>query len=339
MKADTASLVIPRAEIPTAIERFPELDMTAYGTFFYAYTPGVSGFEKVRSITEKAEADVWQALAKTLKSSHIPKGRIGIDESRISIQLWEQLETDFPEIEFVPAMNMFSKARMIKHQAEIKLLEKSAEIAEESMLKVLLNLKVGMSEYEIGRQYITEVTKCGADPFFNVVTAGERTPLCDTVNTDNKIVDGSIIRVDFGCIFQGYRSDLARTAVVGKSSSKLEEYYCAILKGEEEAIAKVKPGVVAEDIFAIAVDETRKAGIPHYERHHCGHGIGLEVYDPPTIAPGVKAVLEPGMVLCIETPYYELGWAGIQVEDTIAVTNEGYRFLSKSSRELIKVGV
>ncbi|MDD4569214.1 MAG: M24 family metallopeptidase, partial [Tepidanaerobacteraceae bacterium] len=127
--------------------------------------------------------------------------------------------------------------------------------------------------------------------------------------------------------------------VVGKSSSKLEEYYSAILKGEEEAIAQIKPGVISEDIFDIAVEVTRKAGIPHYERHHCGHGIGLEVYDPPTIAPGVKAVLESGMVLCIETPYYELGWAGIQIEDTIVVTDKGYRSLSKSSRELIRVGV
>ncbi|MDD4569731.1 MAG: Xaa-Pro peptidase family protein, partial [Tepidanaerobacteraceae bacterium] len=277
LKADSISLVIPRAEIPTAIERFPDLNMTPYGTFFYAYTPGVPGLDRIKSITEKSEASVWQGLVQALKASQISKSRVGVDESRISIQLWKQLETEFPEIEFIPAMGIFSKIRMIKHQCEIELLEKSAEIAEESMIKALLNLKVGMSEYEIGRQYITEVTKRNADPFFNVVTVDERTPLSDTINTDKKVLDGSIIRVDFGCIYQGYRSDLARTAVVGKSSSKLEEYYSAILKGEEEAIAQIKPGVISEDIFDIAVDVTRKVGISHYERHHCGHGIGLEV--------------------------------------------------------------
>jgi len=339
LKSDEFSLVIPRAEIPTAIERFPEYNMTPFGTFFYAYALEAQGFDKIKSITEKSEASVWQALDKALKGLKLNKGRVGLDESRISIQLWKQLEADFPEIEFVPAMGIFGKIRLIKHQCEIELLEKSAEIAEESMTKVLLNLKIGTSEYEIGREYIAEIAKHGAEPFFNVVTVDERTPLSDTINTDKKISEGSIIRVDFGCIYRGYRSDLARTAVVGKSTSKLEEYYSAILKGEEEAIAHVKPGVAAEDIFNIAVDVTRKAGIPHYERHHCGHGIGLEVYDPPTIAPGVDVLLEPGMVLCIETPYYELGWAGIQVEDTIAVTKDGYRFLSKSSRELIRVDI
>ena len=338
LQGDSVSLIIPKAEIPTAIERFPNLNKTAFGNFFFSYTEGVSSYEKVRTMTEKSEVSAEQALVKALKASGITKGRMGIDESRISIQLWQHLESEFPHIEFIPAMNLLGKVRMVKHQSEIKLLEKSAEIAEESMLNTLLNLRLGMSEYEIGRRYITEVTQRGADPFFNVVTVDDRTPLCDTINTGNKIVNGSIIRVDFGCIFHGYRSDLARTAVVGKSYSKLEEYYNAILSGEERAIAQIKPGVVAEDIFDIAVNETRKAGIPHYERHHCGHGIGLEVYDPPTIAPGAKAILEPGMVLCVETPYYELGWAGIQVEDTVAVTEDGYRYLSKSSRKLIKVG-
>lgn len=338
LKNDDFTLVIPRAEIPTALERFPNLSMVPYGNFFFAYTPGAENCNEARSIMEKSEPTLAQALIKTIRASGISKGRIGIDESRISIQLWKQLENTFEQIEFIPAMDIFSRIRTIKHESEVKLLEKSAEIAERSMMNVLMNLKVGMSEHEIGRQYISEVTKYGADPFFNVVTIDERSSLADTINTNKKIVDGSIIRVDFGCIFQGYRSDLARTAVVGKALPKVEKYYDAILKGQQKAIAEIKPGIPAKEIFKLAVDTIRNTAIPHYERHHCGHGIGLEAYDPPSIAPGIDIPLEPGMVLCIETPYYELGWAGVQVEDTIVVTDTGYRFLSKSNRELIKAG-
>jgi Xaa-Pro dipeptidase len=70
-----------------------------------------------------------------------------------------------------------------------------------------------------------------------------------------------------------------------------------------------------------------------------GHGIGLEVYDPPSITPDNPALLEAGMVICIETPYYELGWGGVQVEDTLLVQENGYQLLTKSSRELIVIDI
>ena len=91
-------------------------------------------------------------------------------------------------------------------------------------------------------------------------------------------------------------------------------------------------------LFDVAVRATRAAGIPHYQRHHVGHGIGLEPYDPPTIAPGGDTVLEPGMVFCVETPYYEHGWGGVQVEDAVEITAAGARLLTRSSRELAIVG-
>ena len=77
---------------------------------------------------------------------------------------------------------------------------------------------------------------------------------------------------------------------------------------------------MASEIFEAAVAATRAAGLPDYARSHCGHGIGLEGYDVPSIAPGVSDTIEKNMVLCIETPYYRIGWGGVQVENTVAVT-------------------
>ncbi len=105
-----------------------------------------------------------------------------------------------------------------------------------------------------------------------------------------------------------------------------------------QAIEQVGPGVSVQKIFEVAVKGVRR-GIPHFRRHHCGHGLGLEGYDPPSIAPTAEENLEPGMVLCIETPFYELGWGGVQVEDMVLVTPKGKRFLTKSSRELIRIDV
>ena len=75
-------------------------------------------------------------------------------------------------------------------------------------------------------------------------------------------------------------------------------------------------------------------GISHYQRNHVGHGIGIECYDPPFLTPASDHIIEEGMVLNVETPYYELGFGGVAVEDTFAVTKDGYRFLTKSDRDL-----
>jgi Xaa-Pro aminopeptidase len=90
----------------------------------------------------------------------------------------------------------------------------------------------------------------------------------------------------------------------------------------------VEPGVDVSEIFKAAVETVKRNGIPHFRRHHTGHGWGLERYDPPLISPRVHTTLEEGMVLCIETPYYEVGWGGLLHEDNLVVTSSGYRYLS-----------
>jgi len=336
---DQTTLVIPLAEVPTALERFPEYKMTCFGKFYFAYAGGDLDYGDVKRIIQASESDSTQALCKNLERLDKTSRRIGFDESRLTPAQWKHLEIIFPEKEFIPAVDIFGEIRMIKHESEVALLERAAKIAEESLFNILPKIEIGSKENEIGRWYMQEVVERGAEPYFNVVTIDERSAFVDTINTKKSVKYGSIIRFDIGCIYQGYRSDIARTAVFGKCTEKVKQYYQAILTGEERAIEQIKPGVSAEYIFNIAVEEIRKAGISHYDRHHCGHGIGLDVYDPPSVAPGNKTQIKPGMVLCIETPYYELGWGGIQVEDTIVVTDTGSRYLTQSSRELIKVGV
>ncbi|NLI71087.1 MAG: aminopeptidase P family protein [Firmicutes bacterium] len=331
------SLVIPTAEVPTALERFPNTDIHAFGEFFFTFPAG--GIENIENIISRREQDSLRALVKTLHNMGIKRGRVGLDEGRLTPQLWRGLAEACPHLEFVHASNIFSQIRMIKHKHEIALLECSAEIAEQSLFAVLPEIKVGTTELEIGQRYMEEVVARGAIPYFNVVTIDERSAFSDTINTAQAVKDGSIIRFDFGCVYQGYSSDLARTAVVGSYEDKVFEYYQAILFGEEQAVKEIRPGIGADVIFRTAVNRTREAGIPHYNRHHCGHGIGLEIYDWPLLAPDVKIPLEAGMVLCVETPYYELGWGGIQVEDTVEVTRYGARYLSKSSRELIQLSI
>ena len=99
-------------------------------------------------------------------------------------------------------------------------------------------------------------------------------------------------------------------------------------------MAALLPGVRAGELFDVAVAAVEGAGLSPYRRHHCGHGIGSSVYEPPIVSPGADDVIEPGMVVCLETPFYELGWGGMMVEDTIVVTGGGHRMLTRSDRSL-----
>ena len=96
----------------------------------------------------------------------------------------------------------------------------------------------------------------------------------------------------------------------------------------------MKPGAVAKDVFNAAVERVRESGIPHYKRHHVGHGIGVEYYDLPILTPSTDIPLEAGMIFEVETPYYEFGFGGAFIEDTVVVGEHGSTIITRLQREL-----
>ena len=280
--------------------------------------------------------NVEMALIQAIEDCGLSKGRIGLDESIATIQLWNYLRQKFPQYEFIPAASLFSEARKIKHPEEVSYLECAAEIAERSIDAVVRDMHVGMTEKQMEARFNQEVYALGGRPFFCVATIDIRTANVDTVNTDLGLTEESHVRFDLGCDYMGYKSDIARTVAIGKAADRIKDMYRWIQEGEIEAISSMRPGVTCEEIFDSAVRTVRK-GITDYRRHHCGHGIGLEIYDSPPVAPNVKDKLEENMVLCIETPYYILGWGGVQVEDTLQVTGNGTYRLTKTSGNLIEI--
>jgi len=333
-------LVIPF--IDTAGVAADEIDvdqLACYGKFFFEYAadPGVVG-TKVRAWTAAALASPADALVKVLGDLGVLGTRIGVDESGLFPAAWRTLEERLGATRVVPAYQLFRRARMVKSRDEIARLERGAQIAEDGVAAVLAMLKAGVTERQAAHVYEAEVLARGAQPFFTVITMGERAALADVYPAERALSPGEMVRFDLGCVWQGYRSDIARTAVLGAPSNKLARYYAAILAGEQAEMAAMKPGVAVSRIFEAAMTATRESGLPHYQRHHVGHGIGLEPYDPPTLNAATETPLEPGMVFCVETPYYEYGWGGVQVEDTVEVTATGIRRLTRSSQELAVIG-
>jgi Xaa-Pro aminopeptidase len=152
--------------------------------------------------------------------------------------------------------------------------------------------------------------------------------------SSRKLEAGDIIRFDVGGRYEHYRADIARIAVLGEPNQKTVTYHAALWKGVQRGLELLKPGARAAAIFEAVVDTVRREGIPHYQRNHVGHGIGLDGYDLPSLSPGSSDVIEEGMTLCVETPYYELGFGGLQVEDMVVVRGDGAESLMSTDGKL-----
>lgn len=337
--------IIGYYELPTVLE-FAGVDAEIYcysGAFCFEQSPEATDdafANRVMAMQKQAygsSAEAWEAA---IRANLAPGSTIAIDESRVFASVLKKIVDRLPDYKIVDGTEVFMDARLIKHPEEIAGIEASARCAAESLEAALAQFKLGMTEYQIGQMYNLELAKRGAQPYFATVTSAYRAAFSDTVNDPHRPIEvGDMIRFDYGCILNGYCSDLARTAVVGEPSQKIKDLYKAVCVGVDAAIAAVKPGVPCKDLFNIALEETKKAGIPHYRRHHVGHGIGVECYDNPSITPSSPFILEEGMVINLETPYYELGWGGVQIEDTLEVTKDGCRMLDHTTRELIVLNV
>jgi Xaa-Pro aminopeptidase len=280
------------------------------------------------------DGDAVGTLIKAIERRGLQNARIGVDEIGILPQYWDRLVEALPNATFVRAADVFRYARAIKTPEEISRLRKSAQIADLSIQAALAAAREGATEMDLARAFHIKTINEGGLPVLGCIGVGTRSAMTNVQPADVKRTAGDVIRFDVGGRYKHYRADIARNAVLGEPGQKLKQYHRAICVGLDVAIAMIRPGVRACDVFNASIEAVRREGIPHYARSHVGHGIGLDGYDAPNIAPSNNEVFEEGMVICVETPYYEMGFAGLQVEDTMVVTKDGVDSFMLSSTAL-----
>ena len=313
-------------------------DIARFGKFVVDRAPDVKldpWDERMAALlAQDDQGDAVGALIKAIKARGLEKARIGVDEIGILPQYWDKLADALPDATLVRAADVFRYARAIKTPEEIARLRRSAQIADLSIQAALDVAREGATEMDLARAFHTKTINEGGMPVLGCIGSGPRGAMTNVQPSEHKLGRGDVIRFDVGGRYQHYRADIARNGVIGEPSKKLAQYHRAICVGLDRAIEMIRPGVRAADVFEAAVETVRREGLPHYQRSHVGHGIGLDGYDAPNIAPGSADVFEEGMVICVETPYYEMGFAGLQVEDTMVVTKDGVDSFMLSSTEL-----
>jgi len=144
---------------------------------------------------------------------------------------------------------------------------------------------------------------------------------------------------DFGCILDGYCSDLTRSYAFGKiPGSWFESIYNLTLEAQLRAIDAIRPGVLGREVDAVARNIIKDGGHCDHFGHGLGHGVGIEIHEGPRLHPESETELRPGMVVTVEPGIYVPGQGGVRIEDVVVVTEDGCRVLSSAPKDLEVIG-
>ncbi|MCP4359190.1 MAG: aminopeptidase P family protein [Chloroflexi bacterium] len=265
---------------------------------------------------------------------------LGIESLHMRVLEYELLKRYAPGLQTTPAEPTLMALRAIKDEAEIAAMERAIAIAERAMKRLLPKIKIGMSEKQIASLLRSLQLEEGADAiaFGPIVSGGPNSASPHAVPTDRPLQQGDLLVIDWGCLVDGYPSDITRTFAVGEIDAESHRIYETVKLSNEQGVLAAVPGVTGEDIDTAARDVIDDAGYGGYFIHRTGHGLGVEGHEPPYIMQGNTESLQPGNVFTVEPGIYIAGKAGVRIEDDIVMTEDGYCCLTSFPRELITVG-
>ena len=240
--------------------------------------------------------------------------------------------------ELAPANGLVEKLRIAKDAGEIARMEQAAEIADAALAEVLPTLGDGRTESEIALALDTAMRKLGAEgvAFETIVASGPNAAKPHARPSDRLVRGGDPVVIDFGAVFEGYRSDMTRTFCVGgPPTGDLARVSEVVTSAQSAGVAKVSAGVEASEVDRACRDLIAAAGWAEAFEHGTGHGVGLDVHEEPGVGPKSTAILAAHNVVTVEPGVYLEGIGGVRVEDTVVVTEDGCRVLTKFPKEII----
>ena len=290
------------------------------------------GFEIIEMSNTKTVTDILDDL-------HLHQ--LGIEEDFMTYGQFMEFAGRLKDTYMVPLKGAILKLRSVKMPDEIKNMEMAAHIADKAFEHILKFIKPGLTESDIALELEFFMRREGASKlsFDSIVASGERSSLPHGVASDKIVEAGDMVTLDFGCVYNGYCSDMTRTVVLGKAGNKQREIYDIVLEAQVTSLKAVKPGMTGAELDAIARGIIGDRGYGQYFGHGLGHGVGLEVHELPHVNARGDVLMEPGMVITIEPGIYIPDFGGVRIEDLVLVTDSGYEVLSKSTKEFLELEV
>ena len=299
--------------------------------------------------TEQAaiEAPDWQ-LIPTTGPMHVDLppllleheiAALGMEAAVVSHADWASLAEAAPGVELHAIDDELVPLRILKAPEEVDAIGRACALGDACFAHLVDWIRPGMTEREVAWELESFFRANGAEglAFDTIALAGPRAAMPHGRPSDAIVEPGNVLLLDFGCIVDGYRSDMTRTLFVGDVPDQIRHYHDAVREAQQAAIDALRPGVDGYDIDAIARKRIVDEGVEPYG-HGLGHGIGLETHEPPSLRRTAHGSLQPGMVFSVEPGIYLPGVTGIRIEDIVVLDESGPRRLTSAPREPIRIG-
>ncbi|MEH7391449.1 M24 family metallopeptidase [Bacillus sp. JJ1474] len=262
--------------------------------------------------------------------------RLGFETNHITHAEYSLLKEEI-DVELVAVKKVVETLRTIKSKDEIDKIRTAASIADSAFLHILNFIRPGVTEVEVSNELEHYMRLKGASSNSStiIVASGYRSALPHGVASEKIIEKGDMVTLDYGALYQGYRSDMTRTVAVGEPDTKLKEIYQIVLAALLRCTSAIKQDMPAKEVDAIVRDYITKQGYGEYFGHGAGHGIGLNIHEDPFFSKSSDQIVKAGMVVTVEPGIYIPDLGGVRIEDDIVIGDQQNEIITKSPRELI----
>lgn len=258
-------------------------------------------------------------------------------EDSMNLSQYLKLSEVCKDCKFQVQGEMINSCRMVKDAEELKKIEKAEAIGDAAFSHILTMIKPGVTEAEIALELEFFMKKQGASKlsFDTIVASGTNSSMPHAQVTERRVENGDFITMDFGCVYQGYCSDMTRTVAVGNPTEEMKKVYQIVLDANRRAMEQIAEGKKCSDIDSLARDYIKEKGYGEYFGHGLGHSVGLEIHEEPRFSPKCEVKTKENMVITVEPGIYLPGRFGVRIEDLVVVTKNGFENLTHSEKELV----
>lgn len=265
--------------------------------------------------------------------------RLGFEDAFMTAAEYTGLCECLKEFNLQPVSKELSTLRMVKTEDELEIMRRAENIADRAFRHVLQFVKPGVSERDIALEIEYFMRKMGSDgtSFDTIAVSGKKSSLPHG-KPDGKLIEmGDFVTMDFGCVLNGYCSDMTRTVVVGKASEEQKKIYNTVKKAQQTGLETIREGISGKDADCAARAVIENAGYGKYFGHSLGHGVGLLVHELPNLSPRSDIILRENMVVSCEPGIYIPDFGGVRIEDMVCVKKNGIENFTHETKDLIEL--
>ena len=263
--------------------------------------------------------------------------RVGIEDAALSLAEYRKLQDTLKGCELLPASDLLQQLRAAKDEEEIRRMVSAQRIAERALEEALEMIRPGRTEREIAAFLQYRMLLGGAErmSFEPIVVSGPNSSMPHGVPTDRPVGEGDFITMDFGCVREGYCSDMTRTVAVGFATEEMERVYRTVLAAQQAGIDAARAGIPGAEVHEAAARVIRDAGYGDYFGHGFGHSLGVEIHEAPNASPSCREPLPAGAVISAEPGIYLPGAFGVRIEDVLVIREGGCQDITRAPKELL----